>query len=67
VKPIDFGRDAWRHVRGEDELLALMRIVKFGVPGTAMAGHEYLNDGDVFALALHVRSLHASVDGKRAP
>jgi cytochrome c oxidase cbb3-type subunit 2 len=67
VKPIDFGRDAWRYVRGEDELLALMRIVKFGVPGTAMAGHEYLNDGDVFALALHVRSLHASVDGKRAP
>lgn len=54
----DFRRDAWRHVRGDDEVLALMRIVKFGLPGTLMAGHEYLADADAFALALHVRGLH---------
>jgi cytochrome c oxidase cbb3-type subunit 2 len=54
----DFRSDAWRHVRGDDEIIALMRIVKFGLPGTLMAGHEYLADADVFALALHVRGLH---------
>lgn len=35
----------------------LARIVKFGLPGTDMPGHEYLSDQDVFALARHVEQI----------
>lgn len=31
---------------------ALARIVKFGLPGTDMPGHEYLADGDVASISL---------------
>ena len=65
--PPDFSRGAWRYVRDDDEVLALMRIVKFGVPGTAMAGHEYLRDEEVFALALHAQALHAAGGGNPRP
>ena len=32
----------------------LARIIKFGIPGTDMPGHEYLPDRDVFALTQYV-------------
>ncbi|MEO0054519.1 MAG: hypothetical protein RLZZ50_466, partial [Verrucomicrobiota bacterium] len=38
----------------------LARIVKFGRPDTAMAGHEALDDDAVVSLARHVRGLQAS-------
>lgn len=36
---------------------ALARLIKFGVPGTSMPGHEYLGDGEVLGLARYVREL----------
>ena len=34
----------------------IARIVKFGVKGTDMAGHEYLPDAEVAAIAEYVAS-----------
>ena len=61
VRPPDWSREPWRRVTPGapatvDQQIA--RIVKFGLPGLAMAGHEYLPDADVVGLARHVRSLH---------
>lgn len=42
-----------------DELL-LARLIKFGRPGTAMAGHEALDDDAVVSLARHVQALQGS-------
>lgn len=59
--PPDLRGPAWRRVAPDEPepALALARIIKFGVPGTAMAGHEYLDDATVVSLAHYVRSLHA--------
>lgn len=59
-KPPDFSRDAWRHLRADDpdRTIALSRIIKFGLPGTAMAGREYLDDKTVLMLAHYVVELH---------
>ncbi len=57
-KPRDLTRDAWRFVPvGADETLALARLIKFGVPGTAMAGREYLTDEAVLSLAAYLQTL----------
>jgi cytochrome c oxidase cbb3-type subunit 2 len=57
-KPRDLTRDAWRFVpAGADEKLALARLIKFGVPGTAMAGREYLPDEAVLSLAAYLQTL----------
>ena len=59
-RPPDFSREPWRHVRPAELATpeALARIIKFGVPGTAMAGHEYLDDATVVLLARYAASLH---------
>lgn len=57
LRPPDWRHDAWRRAPGGDELL-LDRLIKFGAPGTAMAGHEALADGEIVGLARHVKSLH---------
>ncbi|MBK8479261.1 MAG: cbb3-type cytochrome c oxidase subunit II [Opitutaceae bacterium] len=36
---------------------ALARVIRFGIPGTAMAGHETLSDADVAALSAFVGGL----------
>ena len=38
----------------------LARIIKFGIPGTPMAGHEYLGADEVAGLVEHVMSLRDS-------
>jgi len=58
LHPPDFTRDPWRHVNGNDPMLAIARIIKFGQPGTAMAGHEYLTDREIVTLATFVSRLH---------
>lgn len=61
VPPRDLVAAPWRLVgkaAGEAaERLALERTIKFGLPGTPMAGREYLSDSDVSALATYVRTL----------
>jgi hypothetical protein len=36
----------------EEQEIHLARIVKFGIPGSDMPGHEYLSDQDASSLAL---------------
>lgn len=56
VRPPDWNAGPWRHVpAGADEELELARIIKFGLPGSPMAGHEYLRDEEVAGLARVVR------------
>jgi mono/diheme cytochrome c family protein len=59
-RPPDFTRDPWRQVRADDPALTvrLARLIKFGLPGTVMAGHEYLSDPAVVSLARYVQTLH---------
>lgn len=54
VRPPDWVRDGARRA-GEEEAVA--RIIKFGIQGSPMAGHEYLRDAEVVSLARYVRSL----------
>jgi cytochrome c oxidase cbb3-type subunit 2 len=58
IAPPDWSQGTWRHVRAEeaDVDAALARIVKFGLPGSPMAGHEYLTDAEVAGLARIVRA-----------
>ncbi len=60
VRPPDWSRDAWRRVDAADEAGTLARIIKFGLPGSPMAGHEYLRDEEVVSLAAYVRSLRGT-------
>jgi mono/diheme cytochrome c family protein len=43
--------DVPENVSRPQELLSLERIIKYGIPGTNMPGHEYLSDARVIALA----------------
>lgn len=61
VPPRDLVAGAWVYQPADagpaDARLALARLIKFGVPGSTMAGHEYLSDDEVLALADYVRNL----------
>ena len=59
VRPPDWSSMPWRHIPpGGDVEVTLSRIIKFGLPGLPMAGHEYLQDGEIVGLARYVRTLH---------
>lgn len=64
MRPPDWRVAPWRFVgpAGAPEA-ALARIIKFGLPGLPMAGHEYLPDRDVVGLARYVRTLHKARSG----
>ncbi|MFI5337650.1 MAG: cbb3-type cytochrome c oxidase subunit II, partial [Opitutales bacterium] len=53
-RPPDFRGSPWKFVPAENPKLGLARLIKFGLPGTPMAGHEWLDDGQVVALARYV-------------
>ena len=63
-RPPDFSTGRWTVLtpspRGTVSELELLRLIKFGIAGTPMAGHEYLSDADLRALAARVAVLHAS-------
>lgn len=58
--PPDFTA-GWRRLDPADPEFGekLARLIKFGLPGTAMAGHETLADRDVLSLAAYVQTLHS--------
>ena len=67
-RPTDFRQPLWRHLPDglspEAREAVLARIIKFGLPGTAMAGHEYLDDVTVVSLA---RTVEAFYGARRLP
>ncbi|WP_414663280.1 cbb3-type cytochrome c oxidase subunit II [Horticoccus sp. 23ND18S-11] len=64
MRPPNWGVTPWRFVGpAGDTDAALARIIKFGLPGLPMAGHEYLPDRDVVGLARYVRTLHKARSG----
>jgi hypothetical protein len=38
-------------------LVELARVIKFGIVGTPMAGHEYWSDQEVLAVSAYVQAL----------
>jgi cbb3-type cytochrome oxidase cytochrome c subunit len=54
--PPDLQTGPWSHLpttdSKEQRLIRLVQIVKFGIPGTDMPGHEYLPDRDISSIAL---------------
>lgn len=67
VRPPDWSLGFRRATPGMAVEETLARIIKFGLRGLPMAGHEYLPDGDVVGLARHVASLHKPESGARSP
>lgn len=54
---------AWRHVPpGPNAEAVLARIIKFGLPGLTMAGHEVLTDPQLRGLARHAETLRQAPD-----
>ena len=51
----------------EPEERALARLVKFGVPGTSMPGHEYLTDRQVADVVAYVQALRRETVVAAAP
>jgi len=59
IRPPDFTAPTWRRFPSPPDDTTLARLIKFGLPGSPMAGHETLPDPDILSLAAHVKSLHA--------
>jgi cytochrome c oxidase cbb3-type subunit 2 len=59
---LDRGPFAWS-AAGAALDLRLARVIKFGLPGTDMPGHELLDDAEVMALVRHVRALRQPAAG----
>jgi mono/diheme cytochrome c family protein len=61
LRPADWTREPWRHIAaGSEPGETLARIIKFGLPGLPMAGHETLPDAEVTGLVRFVQALHRS-------
>jgi cytochrome c oxidase cbb3-type subunit 2 len=64
LRPPDWTRTPWRHVTPDaSREVVLSRIIKFGLPGLPMAGHEYLPDAEIVGLARFVQTLHNAGGG----
>ncbi|ATC64163.1 hypothetical protein CMV30_09455 [Nibricoccus aquaticus] len=59
IRPPDFTAPTWRRFPATPDDATLARLIKFGLPGSPMAGHETLPDPDILSLAAYVKSLHA--------
>ncbi len=62
--PPDLGTDTLLYVPGPDtgqniRQAKIAQIIKFGLPGTDMPGHEYLPDADIEAIAASADALRA--------
>lgn len=58
---MDLTKGPFMHVTAglapRDESVALARVVKFGIPGLNMPGHEYFTDRDIVDVVAYVRKL----------
>lgn len=66
IRPPDWAAQPWRRLPPvDDPERILSQIIKFGLPGSPMAGHEYLPDKEIVGLARYVRSLHKESSSPR--
>ena len=67
-QPPNLTSGPWIHLNiaesNEQRQIQLARIIKFGLPGTDMPGHEYLSDHDVTSIALW---LNQSIEQPHTP
>jgi mono/diheme cytochrome c family protein len=54
--PTDLVNGPWHDLPPSDHTGRLAQIIKFGIPGTDMPGHEYFSDDQVVSLVLWLRS-----------
>ncbi len=63
-RPRDLTRAKWQFIprrdTAEGRRLEIARVIKFGISGTSMPGHETLDDAQVLGLAAYVESLGAA-------
>jgi mono/diheme cytochrome c family protein len=59
LRPPDFHTASWRRFPAAPDDTTLARVIKFGFPGSSMAGHEYLSDTEIVSLVAYVKHLHA--------
>jgi mono/diheme cytochrome c family protein len=71
IKPRDLVNEPLKYVPvSSDNVIlrsALTRIIKFGISGTSMPGHEYLTDAEISGLAEYVTKLHAIPQSGKSP
>ena len=68
ARPPDWSQTTWRFVPPGAALEpALGRIIRFGLPGLPMAGHECLEDREVIGLARFVQTLHLASGAASMP
>ena len=70
--PPDLGTDTLLYVPGSDtgrdtRKAKIAQIIKFGLPGTDMPGHEYLPDADIEAVAASVNALKIMREASVSP
>jgi cytochrome c oxidase cbb3-type subunit 2 len=69
-KPQSLVKGKWKQIpvnaTPAEQQLDLARIIKFGVPGTNMPGHEYLPNAQIVAMARWIVQLRESRPGAKA-
>jgi hypothetical protein len=69
MKPADLARRPLLRLPdgpdGRPPALELARLIKFGVEGTLMAGHEYLSTQELADLAAHIQALPSAAAAGR--
>ncbi|MGC8548137.1 MAG: cbb3-type cytochrome c oxidase subunit II [Acidobacteriaceae bacterium] len=69
-KPQSLVTGQWKqfpaHASSGEQRLYLSRIIKFGMPGTDMPGHEYLPDAQIAAMARWIVRARAGNAGEKA-
>lgn len=58
-------RFAPKSMRAAERQIRLGTIVKYGIPGTAMPGHEYLTDEDIMDLVAYVGAFSVRPDSEK--
>ncbi len=54
----DLQKDMFKYTK-EDDVQGLARIVKFGIPGTSMPGHEYFSSEEILGIVYYIQEQRA--------
>lgn len=54
IKPPNLFQDPFKFMTSESEILPLLRIIKFGLVGSTMPGHEYFSDSEIIGIGEYI-------------